>query len=193
MADVLMKTGKEAIMETSTALGRYAAGLLMKTRQGGGAAKAGEAGFTLIELLIALAVFSLGMMAVASSFMTSFDMLRTQADLSTANGLTQEAVELMSAQPPSGFQGGLANLASIYGVYPQYPQYGQYLNQYDDEYMLGTVTINGVTYSTYALVAEKYPGPNNTSVDLAIVNVTWPDAKGGPAHSVSYQTNLPPQ
>ncbi|MDA8155335.1 MAG: type II secretion system protein [Actinomycetota bacterium] len=165
-------------MKVLKALGRYATGLLMKTRQCGRAAKAGKEGFTLIELLIALAVFSLGMMAVASGFMTSFAMLRTQAELSTANSLTQQAMEMLGSQPPVGVSGGLANLASMANT----TDVGNIVN--------GTIAMNGTTYTMYVQVQSV--NISNTSEYLADVTISWPDARGGAAHHVTHEQLLPP-
>ena len=59
-------------------------------------------GFTLTEMLVSMAIFSIGMLAVVSLFITSFSALRYVRNINMANSLGQEMMETLSLDAESG-------------------------------------------------------------------------------------------
>lgn len=110
--------------------------------------KNNQDGFTLTEMLISMAIFSIGMLAVISMFITSFSALRAVRNLNTANSIGQKMMETLSS--PDIESGGVA--AGIGGI----------INTVD-----GNPIANLISVSSNHIEAE-WPDPVNTNIKYNI-------------------------
>ncbi len=149
-------------------------------RDSGGIAMLGErgnarhspGGFTLIEILISMALFAIGMLAVAGMFMLQTRGNTFGGGLTVANDLALQQIEqIMNVVPPATL--GTLPAAGVFA----------YLNAD------GVGCAAGTTPPCYSR-AVSYPGgvgsgPNGTTPVL--VAVSWVDQTGG-THSVTMAT-----
>ena len=106
--------------------------------------KNNQDGFTLTEMLISMAIFSIGMLAVVSMFVTSFSALRAVRNLTTANSIGQQMMETLSS--PDVVSGGTTTgMEAIVNT------------------VQGNLDANLISVSTNHIEAE-WPDPVNTNI-----------------------------
>jgi type IV pilus assembly protein PilV len=120
-------------------------------------------GFTLLEVLIAVSIFSIGLLAVASMQISAISGNRLGNELSLATFLAQEQVETLKSADFNSATLAIGNYAD-----PNNPI---------DE----TGTNGGIFNRSWVVAA------NTTFSRSVTVTVNWP--QGAPAHSVVLTTN----
>ena len=76
-----------------------------------------KSGFSLIEVMVALFIFSIGLLAVASMQIRAISGNTSARALTEAAGYAQEAIELVMAQPFSSFALGGPTVIKTEGIY----------------------------------------------------------------------------
>lgn len=115
-------------------------------------------GFTLLEVLVAVAIFSVGLLALAGIQTRSITANATAHRITTGAALAQGALEDLLARDSSDPLFDVAAVNAVYDLDPQTPA--------------TTQTIEGVTYNATFSITPNTPVTNVAQVSVTITDIS---------------------